>query len=184
VNKCFVHLNWFLLDAALGAPPLPVSISSSLDEMIAQAAQFNEINNQSLTDLAKRNQSQINIDTQQQPSKQEVEQHPVQTGFDEHHHDPYFFIYFSICNLPIKNESLMLLSTSDSIFISRVSVEEWAELCEISRLILSMFACNATTSLHSCFIYKQKLRLYLCSHLRINIMLIHCILITYHIDYF
>jgi hypothetical protein len=46
------------------------------------------INNQSLTDLAKRNQSQINIDTQQQPSKQEVEQHPVQTGFDEHHHDP------------------------------------------------------------------------------------------------
>lgn len=69
---------------ALGAPPLPVSISSSLDEMIAQAAQFNEIN-QSLTDLTKRNQSQIKIDTQQQPSNQEVEQQPVQTGFDEHH---------------------------------------------------------------------------------------------------
>jgi hypothetical protein len=38
----------------------------------------------------------------------------------------------------------LLIYDKENNTYARVSVEEWAELCEISRLILSMFACNAT----------------------------------------
>jgi hypothetical protein len=131
---------------ALGAPPLPVSISSSLDEMIAQAAQFNEINNQSLTDLAKRNQSQIKIDTQQQPSNQEVEQHPVQTGFDEHHHDPVQTSFTK--QHPVKTSlSEQNIYSQTSMPSSAVPVALHANIDNISRDISQSSAHSSTDTL-------------------------------------
>lgn len=129
---------------ALGAPPLPVSISSSLDEMIAQAAQFNEINNQSLADVAKRNQSQINIDTHQQPSNQEVEQHPVQTSFDEHHPVQTSFTKQQPVKTSLSEQNIYSQTSTSS---SAVPVALHANIDNISRDISQSSAHSSTDTL-------------------------------------